>query len=220
MRPDPNERDPRFLAHRFARPDTGTMTALDDLHAAGIDVDHVQDLRSRPDVYRRAVPIVAAWLTRIDDPAEAQWTVRVLASRWAKPAFDTLVDALLLYAARARAGGSDAVGWGDAAWAAGNAIEVVWNDSRFDDLAAFVQDGANGAMRQMVVYGMRKSKRPEAPAIATALLADDEVAQHAIAVLLKHPIERARPGLEALLDTPGVRVKARAVLERMDERAR
>lgn len=194
------------------------MTLLDDLHAAGFDVDRVAQLRDLGSRYKEAVPIVASWLTRLEDSAEADEAVRTLASSWAKPAYGALVDALLLYTERARSDAPDAVKWKQTAWAAGNSLEVVWNDSRFDELARFVQDPANGVARKMVVSGMKKSKRPEAGEIATDLLDDEQVVLHALSVLGKHPTERARPALERLLDVPVQRVRARKVLARLDEK--
>lgn len=197
------------------------MTLDDDLAAAGFDRSAGIALHEWVATRRDVVPILIHWLVLVDDPQRANASARALTFRWAREAYDPLVDALPLFTERSR---SDSVEhperWANAAWAVGNAIDVLWRDDRFDELAGFVRDPTNGKARQMVLYGMRKSKRPEAADVAASLVEDPEMRLHAISVLMKHPSEQARAGLERLLGLPVVGVKARKALERLDERTK
>ncbi len=103
-------------------------------------------------------------------------------------------------------------------WAVGNALWVLWDDTRFDELVDLAQDPRFGKAREMIVLGAGKSKRPEAVDVLVALLDDPVVNGHAAKAFGKTPAPpRARPGLERLAADrrSWVRKEARRALEQM-----
>ena len=103
-------------------------------------------------------------------------------------------------------------------WAIGNALEVLWDDSRFDDLVSLARDTSFGKAREMVVLGLGRSKRPEAPDVLMKLLDDPVVSGHAVKALRKLKVPAARPGLERMLDDDRawVRKEAQRALAALD----
>lgn len=71
------------------------------------------------------------------------------------------------------------------AWAIGNALSVVADDSHFDELAELARDRRYGTARQMIVHGLGRSRHPAAVGLLIELLADDDIAAHAAIALGK-----------------------------------
>ena len=103
----------------------------------------------------------------------------------------------------------------------GNALEVVGNDSVFDDLAALAEDRRYGRAREMIVLGLRKFKRPEAIDILIRLSDDPDVYGPAVAALAKMKAPAARKVFEAKVgdERAWIRKEARKGLERLDQLA-
>jgi len=78
------------------------------------------------------------------------------------------------------------------------ALEVLWDDTRFDELVALTTDQRFGSARQMVVLGMGRSKQPEAVDVLVRHLDDPVVSGHAVKALGKVRDPRARAGLESM----------------------
>lgn len=57
----------------------------------------------------------------------------------------------------------------------GKALEVLWDDTCFDDLVSLAQDRSFGKAREMVVLGLGRSKKPEAGGVLMELLSDPVV---------------------------------------------
>jgi len=85
-------------------------------------------------------------------------------------------------------------------WVVGNALDVLWDDSRFDDLAELLLDSKYGGDRQMLAWGMGKSRRPEATAVLLEVSEDPEIGGHAVRSLAKLADPQARPALEVALN--------------------
>lgn len=162
------------------------MGLVEELRELGYSVTSASELPRLGVKYSAAVPVLAKWLPRADTPHDVEWIARPLAVPWARrEGYDALVDEFPKVASRGES-------WRDAAWAIGNALEVVWRDDRFDELAEYVRSRSFGRSRQMIVLGMRKSKRLEAGEVLASLLGDDDVKGHAAQSLAKHPTEAAR----------------------------
>ncbi len=103
-------------------------------------------------------------------------------------------------------------------WTIGNALEVLWDDSFFDDLVSLARDQRFGRAREMLVLGLAKSKRPEVGAVLVHLLDDPTVDGHAVSALSglfrRIKVPAARAGLERMLgdDRAWVRKKAQRAL--------
>ena len=133
------------------------------------------------------------WLDRCEDTFEKEEIVRALSVPWARgEALDPLIEA---FRATPRGDQSEEL----LRWAIGNALEVLWDDSRFDELVALARDESFGKAREMVTLGLGRSKRPEAGKVLIELLDDSVVSGHAVKSLRKLRVPQARAGLERML---------------------
>ena len=194
-----------------------TPTGLaDDLSRAGVPVSDLWELVNSDVQYRAAVPVLVEWLERLDErvPAADREKVR-----------EGLVRALTVPAARPSAAPvlieqfrrvADPSGLGPR-WVIGNALEVVADDSVFDEVAAIVRDPSFGKARQMVVLGLARSKEPRAVPLLVELLDDDDVAAHAAMALGKLKAGEARSALERHLESaqPLLRREAKKALAKL-----
>lgn len=165
---------------------------VDELREAGFDVDSVYALRERYDDYREAVPILVKWLPKVRELGLKETLLRNLAVKFAKPALEPVIDAFENMDTSV-----DPTGF-QLRWAAGNTIEVLWDDRSFDRLLQIATDPSYGRGREMVVLGMGKSKRPEAVPTLIELLDDPEVRVPAVNALRKLKPPEARQPLERL----------------------
>lgn len=171
-------------------PEEGPILA--ELAEAGYDVRSLAELRHSGVRYRKAVPIMTAALSEITDQKTLMELVRALSVPWAKPgATGPLVDLFRRV--------EDSTGLG-LRWAVGNALDVTWDDARFDDLVGLAREPSYGRAREMVVLGLARSKRPEAGGVLIDLLDDADVDGHAVKALRKLRVPAARAGLERMLD--------------------
>lgn len=188
---------------------TGLLSELAD---AGYPVASVSELRDSGLRYAAAVPVLLKWLPTVP-LEEKQGIVRALSVPWAKSqALDPLIALF-----QAEPVPSDPMGE-SLRWALGNALEVLWDDSRFDELVALTTDKRFGKAREMVVLGMGRSKRPEAVDVLIRHLDDPVVSGHAVKALGKLRDPRARAGLESM--TTDRRVWVRKAAEKALSRLR
>lgn len=172
------------------------MTAglLEDLADVGYQVESVADLRSSGVRYRAAVPVLLRWLDRSEDTFQKEEIVRALSVPWARDeALEPLIE---LFRSFPPNGQEQEL----LRWAIGNALEVLWDDLRFDELVALAREESFGKAREMVVLGLGRSKKPEAGAVLIEFLDDPVVSGHAVKALRKLKIPAARTGLERMLD--------------------
>jgi hypothetical protein len=165
---------------------------LSELAGEGYPVASVSDLRNSALRYVAAVPVLLKWLPKVPRE-EKEEIVRALSVPWAKSqALDPLIAMF-----KADPVPSDPMGE-SLRWAVGNALEVLWDDSRFDELGALMMDQRYGVARQMVVLGLGRSKRPEAVDVLIRHLDDPAVSGHAVKALGQLRDPRARTGLESM----------------------
>lgn len=165
---------------------------LRELEGIGYSFGSLADLRLSGLRYREAIPALLSGLHSATDRKLKGEIVRALSVPWAKPAATgPLVEQFRLV--------EDESGLG-LRWTVGNALEVVWDDSRFDDLVELARDKSFGRAREMVVLGIGRSKKPEASGVLIELLDDPVVSGHAVKALRKLKVPEARPHLERMLD--------------------
>lgn len=181
--------DDLAAAQRLARRAEAQVVA--DLVAAGFDVGSISELRESGHRYRAAVPVLMDWLPRLTNANVREEVVRALSVPWAgREASRLLIDEFQ------RVDQSENPSW---RWAAGNALNILADDSDFEDLVGLAVDQRYGRSRQMIVLGLGKSERPEVGDVLVGLLGDPEVNGHAAHALRRVKAPAARPGLELLL---------------------
>ncbi|MHA6525120.1 HEAT repeat domain-containing protein [Tessaracoccus sp. G1721] len=185
---------------------------LEELAGVGYPVASVADLRSSGTRYRAAVPVLLRWLDRSEDTFEKEEIIRALSVPWARD--DALDPLVALFRSAALTGQENEL----LRWAIGNALEVLWADSRFDELVALARDASFGKAREMIVLGLGRSKRSEASEALIELLDDAVVSGHAVMALRKLKVPEARPALQRMLDDDRawVRKEAQRALAALD----
>ena len=183
---------------------------LADLANAGFPVESVSDLFNKRLDYRDAILMLLEWLPRISNRDVKEEIVRALSVKWVKPDAAPL---LVREFHRVEEGGSSL------RWAIGNALEVVADDTVFDDLVEIVQDPSYGRARQMIAVALGKMKDPHAVDVLLGLLDDEEVTGHAIMALGRLGAQEARPAIEGCLShpKPWVRKEAKKALAKIDK---
>lgn len=186
---------------------------LAELAAAGFDVASVGALRQPGREYRGAVPILLDWLPRIGNPDVREDIVRSLSVPFARPAAAPALVAEFRRTTPAE---------GTLRWAIGNGLEVVADDSVYQDVVEIARDRRNGTSREMFVLALGNMSRPDAAEVLMELLDDDEVAGHAIMALHKLKAPRSRHALERFLDhpKPWIRKEARKAIAAIDKAGR
>jgi HEAT repeat protein len=182
---------------------------LEDLGEVGVRVADLWELVNGDVQYRAAIPVLVEWLEDLDEQVPAadreavrEGLVRALAIPAARP---TAAPALIEQFRRV----SDPTGLGPR-WVIGNALEVVADDSVFDEVASIVRDPGFGKARQMVVLGLARSKDRRAVPLLIELLDDEDVAAHAAMALGKLKAAEARSALERHLASPQPLVRREA----------
>jgi HEAT repeat protein len=212
--------DPEYLARRARQQQElrairkvnaeSARPVIADLRAAGFRVNDVADLFNKPMNYKNAIPILLAWLPRMLNPDVKEDIVRALSVKWARP---VAAPALVVEFKKANGPNQSSL-----RWAIGNALEVVADDSVFEDLIRISIDRRFGNARQMVVQGLGKMKNPRTVAILVRLLDDEDVSAHAIFALGKLRAVEARSAIEPFLDHSRslLRKEARKALAKID----
>lgn len=183
-----------------------------ELAVAGFPTRSLADLRRSGVRYREAVPVLLRWLAQVTDPKVKDEIVRVLSVPWAKPA----ATRPLIEQFRSVDAAVDPNGMG-LRWTIGNALDVLFDDASFDELAELATDRRYGPARQMIVLGLGKSKRLEAVDVLLSVVDDPDVDGHAVKALGNLKAPAARTALQAKLDDKRawVRGEARKALAKL-----
>jgi HEAT repeat protein len=192
---------------RARRNDRDSAPLIAQLKAAGVDADTLSELVNGNVEYQVAIPLLIDWLPRMKNRDMLEAIVRALAIRPAKPmagkplieAFDRAEDSWLQ-------------------WAIANSLEVVADDSVFDDLLRLTSDPRSGRARQMLALALgRFPKRAAAVVpVLTSLLDDEDVNGHAVMALGRLRVNQ--PALVQPFENDSrawVRSEARKALRRM-----
>lgn len=166
---------------------------VEELRSAGVFVDSVFDLVNDRGSHPKAVEALLRVLPRISDSWIKQGVVRALTDPAARGvAARPLVDEF-----------RTACNFGEEslAWAIGNALVTVADDSVLEDLLELARNVRCGRGRQTIALALARFKRdPRVTQTLLTLLDDDQTAAHALVVLRKikaaETIDRVR-GLTA-----------------------
>jgi hypothetical protein len=164
---------------------------LRDLEASGFRMSSVGELRWQRSRYDTAIPALLRWLPRISDRHVKEDIIRTLSVPWAKPAAG---PALIDEFKKAEDSGIQ--------WAIANGLEVVADDSLFEELVELVQDKRYGKAREMLAVALGNMKDPRAIGVLMGLLDDEDVIGHAVIGLGRLRAPAARQRLEALTSYP------------------
>jgi HEAT repeat protein len=207
---DKDERERERLT-RVAENRNSAAPIVADLVKAGFPIQSIADLFDKGLDYHAAVPILLDWLPRVSNRDVKEDIVRALSVKWAKP---HAARALISEFHRAQDTSGD-----DIRWAIGNALEVVADDSVFDELVEIVQDRRCGRARQMVAVALGNVKRPEAVEVLLGLLNDDEILGHVIIGLGRLKAPRARSAIERYANYPvaWIRKAAKKAIAMIDQ---
>lgn len=187
----------------------------EDLAAVGVEAESPWVLVNTRATYKAAVPVLLEWLDLAEDEVP----------RWQRDGFrEGLVRALTVKEGRGvaapvlvreyyRPGGSSSY-----QWAVGNALEVVADDSIFEELAAVVRDKSFGTARRMAVMAMARMKNPDAVDVLLEVVDGDDVAGQAVVALGRLKATSARHAIERHLDSPRawIRKEAKKALTKID----
>jgi hypothetical protein len=182
---------------------------LAELHELGYQVGSLAELRHSRVRYRDAIAVLVAALRVTTEPKTLMEVVRALSVPWAKP--DATAPMILTFKTVPVTPGAPL---NSLRWAVGNALDVLWDDTYFDDLVDLVRDRSFARDREMIVLGLGRSRMPEVGAVLIGLLDDPTVSGYAVKALRKLKIPQARGGLERMLgdDRAWVRKEAQRAL--------
>lgn len=186
-----------------------------ELAAVGVLVESPWDLVNTRRSYRAAIPVLVEWLNRaeVEVPAHEREKFRegLVRSLAVKEARGIATLPLLREFQRAEATPSYR-------WAVGSSLEVVADDSVFDELVELASNRSYGHAREMVVLALARVKNPQAIEILTELLDDEDMTGHALMALGRLKARDARPAIERFLHhpRPWVRKEAKKALAKLD----
>src|ERR1700686_1829639 len=163
--------------HAIADVELNSRPILDDLRKIGINVTSLDELRTSGRRYEEAIPILVLWLKATESDKIREALVRTLSVPWASDKAERpLIDLFLsLDSNRHHA----------IKWAIGNALSILATKEYLDQLIEIAQDRRHGTPRQMVVLGLGNIPDERSESTLIALLADPEVAGHAVMALGK-----------------------------------
>jgi HEAT repeat protein len=183
----------------------------EELAAAGFEVSSVAELYNSQMNYEKAIPLLLRWLPKIENPDIKESVVRALTVDWARPqAAPILIEEFRRV--------TDPSGTG-LRWAIGNALATVADDSVFGEVAELAEDRRWGKAREMVTVALGNMRDPRAVPVLQRLLADEEVAGHALIALGNLRAKEAQADIEPFLDhpTPWVRSEAQKALAKLGD---
>ncbi|MGP0059299.1 MAG: HEAT repeat domain-containing protein [Beijerinckiaceae bacterium] len=200
-------------ARAIADFELNSRPVLDDLRSIGIQVNSLDQLRESGKKYKTVIPLLTSWLTKTDNDKVREAIVRALTVPWAADlAEKPLIDLYLSL---------DNSGNDSLRWAIGNALSVVATDRYFDQLLEIVRNRRHGTTRQMIVLGLANKGGERIESALIDLLADPDVAGHAIMTLGKIGTTRAETNIASFLNhkTPWIRREAKKALSSIGARS-
>ncbi len=139
---------------------------LEDLSAAGFDVDVVAELKKSGD--RQAVPVLVRWLQQVEYLPLKRDIIATLGSKWARPdAARALIEEF--HRAPAPADPSET----GLRWLIGDALERVGDSSVIDELVEIATDAGFGRDRSLVVAALGNTEELERVGPVVSELLDD-----------------------------------------------
>lgn len=158
---------------------------LQDLAESGVKVEDIWEVVQTRQRYPKSVPVLIDWLEHLGERVTAgqgqqrlrEALVRSLTTPDARPVAAPLLIREMVRAANA---GEWAI-----AWAAGNGLAVVSDDTVYEDVKRLAQDQSLGKAREMLALALARMTDPDATSTLVALLSDPDVSGHAVDALAR-----------------------------------
>lgn len=178
-----------------------------DLSQAGFQVERISDLRNKHLNYKRAIPILLHWLTKMENRDIKSELVSTLGTRFAKP---TAAPILIEEFKRA----PDDLHF---KWAIADSLSFVADDSVYDEIVTPVRNKKHGKSREIFALTLANMHNPQAIDVLVDLLSDEDVAGHTIMALGRLKAEKAKPFIEPFLqhDKSWIRREAKRALAKI-----
>ena len=184
----------KALGERFAEAEKPLVEAL---NASAVPVQSVWDLVNTAKLYPQAISVLVVHLEHSYPFRIREGIARALTVKTAgEAAYRKLVSEF-----KKLPDSADAARHG-LKWALGNAISVVADRSRFDEVVELVRDKRHGTTRDMMTLRLPDLDRERAVDVLLELLADEEVAGHALTALGELKAKKARSDVERFLNHP------------------
>ena len=151
---------------------------LEELHAAGFQVNSAWDFVNSPNTYSAAIPILLAHLPRPYPAAVREGIARALAVREASRGWEVLIR---LYREEHEVRSKDGLAV---------AIAAASNDELIDDVIALAKDKAQGPSRVLLLGALARSAEPRARAALSDLASDPDLTEE-IQIILRR-LKRVR----------------------------
>ncbi|MDE2205937.1 MAG: HEAT repeat domain-containing protein, partial [Armatimonadetes bacterium] len=174
----------RRLQENRAQYDLAMSPVFAELRAAGINHATLAGLRTSGIRYDAAIPILLKWLPLFPELNIRRSILSALSVPWARTAvIQPLIREFLTWP-------NNDDGY---KWSVGNAIELVADQSAFEQLLAIAGDRSNGYSRAMIVLWLGKVKDLRAEAMLIESLSDPSVLYCTVEALGKLKSVKARP---------------------------
>jgi hypothetical protein len=175
---------------------------LDDLARVGVEIRDVYDLVNTKAKYPDAVPVLIAWLDRVDDlPGSTErehlreGILRALTVKEARPA--AALPVIRQFSVMPEPAG---LGMG---WVAANALGVVADHTVADEIIALMLDRSLGRAREMLFEAVPRiaKRRPDIVETVRSLLDDEDVRAFVIMALGRLGDAKSRSAIASFADS-------------------
>ena len=183
------------------------------LAEAGLGVDSLEELNLKSIDYRARLPIILEWLPRISNKSVRKTIIGSLARKEAKPdAAPVLIKEFLKEPPPKDK--SD-----DMRVSTGVPLEVVADDSVFDEMVNIAKDRSYGVDRAGFVRGLKNMRNPAAIPVLIDQLDDESVAWFAMSALRLLGATEARSAIEPFLthEQTYIRNEAKKTIAKFDK---
>lgn len=174
---------------------------LDDLAKLGVHLSSLADIPKLGNAAKDTIPILLKWLPVVSNRGVKSEIIQALSTPISKP---QAAAGLIEEFKKAKSGEFDLK------WSIASALEVVADDSVFQDIETLVQNKSHGRTREMLAVALGNMKNPRAVSVLIDLLKDSDVAGHAIIGLGKLRPPRARAEIEPFLNASRLWVREEA----------
>jgi hypothetical protein len=186
---------------------------LNELAAAGFQVDTISDLpRQYPD-YSLAVPTLLKWLPLMTDARVKDAIVATLGLRRMRSAIaPVLLEQFRMLSQEP---------YHFAKWQIGATVERIADDTMFDQIALILKDTTHADSREMLAVSLGKMKRraPDAIRLLDNLLSEGDLPGHAMAAIRRLSGTAARANVERYLTSKNswLRSEAKKTIAKFDK---
>lgn len=180
---------------------------IQEVREKGVELASINDLMKINKKYRDLVPILLNHLTTISDDADKEFLVRCLGVKGFVEASKTLIAEF--YKSQNMM----------LKWAIGNSLSIISDERVLPEMITIAQEKEHGIARQMLVDGLGAFKNDEVKSVLIGLLADEDVAGHAVSALSKVGDRSCIQYVEPLLShkTKWIKKEAQKAMARLEK---